>query len=107
MASDACRICDHCLELLAYDRFRVGEVDRIVIALAHLPAIGAEHFRILGELLHWFREYRLVQAIEPAGEFSGELKVWQLVFSHRHEIRLIYEDICGLQNWIAEKTVRA
>ena len=60
VAPDSGRIGDHRLEFLAHDRFGVGQVDCIVIALAHLSAIRAEHFRKLGELLHRLRKHRLV-----------------------------------------------
>src|SRR5262245_20064405 len=107
MASDPGGICDHSLKFQAYDRFWVGQVNRVAVALAHLPAICAEYFRKFGELLHRFRKYRLVEAIEPAGQFPREFKVRQLVLPYRHEIRLLDEDIRSLEHRIAEKTVGA
>ena len=44
VASDSGGISDHRLEFLSHDRFGVGQVDRVAAALAHLPAIRAEHF---------------------------------------------------------------
>ena len=107
VAPDSGRIGDHRFEFLPHNRFGVGQVDRVPVALAHLPAIRAEHFWILRELLHRLKEHRLVQAIEPAGQLSGEFQVRQLIFPYRHEIRFVDKDIRCLENWIAEKSIRA
>src|SRR5215475_15687313 len=41
-AAGASRIGDHAGELAVDDLRRVGQVDGVVVALAHLPAVGAE-----------------------------------------------------------------
>ena len=55
-AADARRIGHHGLELLPQHRFGIREIDRVAVALAHLPAVGAEHFGKLRQVLLRLRE---------------------------------------------------
>lgn len=92
--ADARRIGHHGLELLANDRFCIRQVDRVVVALAHFPAVGAEHFGKFGEMLFRLREDRgLVEVVEAPCEFPCEFEMRQLVFPDRHEIGLVQQDV--------------
>ena len=62
---------DHGLELLANDRFGIGQINRIVIALAHLPTVGADNFRKLGQMFFGFwKDGLLINIVESSGNFS-------------------------------------
>src|SRR5512139_1132611 len=44
------RVGDHGADLLPYPFRRVGQEDRVVVTLAHLPVVGAQQLRRLGEV---------------------------------------------------------
>ena len=106
-AAHAGRIGDHGLEFLPDDRFRIGQIDRIAVTLAHFAPVRAQYFRKLGEMLLRVWEDGAIEAVESAREFAGELEMRELVFADRHEIGLIEEDVRGLQDRVSEKAIGA
>ena len=41
--------------------------------------------------------------VEPMGQVAAELHVLPLVLSHRHAVRLVEEDVRGLQDRVGEQ----
>ncbi len=96
----------HGFEFLSDSRFCVRKIDRIMVALAHLAAIGADYLGKLRQMFLRFGKHRcLVDIIEAPREFPCQLQMRELILAHRDEIRFIQEDIGGLQDGVAEETV--
>ena len=96
---------DHRLDLLRDDLRRVGELDGVAVGLGHLAAVRARHLGDLGELGLGLGEHRLPRVVEAAGHLAGELDVGHLVGAHRHPVRLVHEDVGGLEQRVAEEAV--
>ncbi len=43
--------------------------------------------------------------VEAPADLAGEFDVRHLVLAHRHEVGAVNQDVGGLEQWIAEKTV--
>lgn len=72
----------------------VRQVYRVIVRLAHLPAVNAQKLGHVGK--QRFRNGEnlfLVNEIEAAGYFTGQLDVGQLIHAHRHAIGLVHDDV--------------
>ena len=93
------------LELGVDLRRRLGEEDGVVVALAHLAAVGAGDLRRLGEQRLRLGEHLAVEAVEAARDLARQLEVRHLVDADRHAARLVEQDVGRLQHRIAEQPV--
>ena len=83
----------------------VGEdLDRVAERLAHLlGAVRAQDDGRLGEDRLRLRERLAVAGVEGAHDLAGQLQVRRLVLAHRHERRLVDDDVGGLQHGVGEQ----
>src|SRR5579884_329331 len=105
------RISDHGLDLLSHDRLGVRKQDGVSVALGHLASVGAR------ELWGWRQKYlrlrqnlcacilRFIKLVEPARHLAREFDVCHLVLAYGNVIRLIYQNVCRLQQRIAEEPI--
>ena len=80
------------------------DLDRVLVALAHLLPVGAGY---LGPPLHQprlrQREHLAVEVVEGAGQVAADLDVLHLVFAHRHHRGVVGEDVGRHQDGIGEQ----
>ncbi len=100
------RVGDHRLHLGPYLFRRVGEEDRVAVALAHLPVVGPHQLRRFGQVRLGDRQALLVQEIKAPGDLAGELEVRDLVDADGDERRVVHQDVGRLEDRIAEEAVR-
>ena len=78
----------------------------IVQGLRHLGlSVQAHQQGGLGELHLRFREGVSEGVVEPSGDFTRQLNVRYLVLSDGHSIRLVQDDVGGLEHGIADQAV--
>ena len=107
-APHARRVGDHRLELLPDHRLCIRQIDGVAVTFAHLASIGTQDLGKFREMLFGFREDGLlVDVVEAPREFPCEFQMGQLVFAYRNEVRLVQQDVRGLEHGIAEKAVGA
>ncbi len=111
-ATNARRIGDHGLQLLANHRLRIGQQDGVAVALRHLAAIRAgQLWRGRQQRLRLRKNKRLrsqiVKLIESPRHFPRQLHMRHLVLPDRNEIRLIDQNVRRLQQRIAEEPIGA
>src|SRR5439155_22397040 len=84
---------------------RVGQVDGVPVALAHLPPVGPDDLGTLGEQGLGLGEDRTVGLVEAARDLPRELDVGRLVDADRDLRRLVHEDVGRLEDRVAEEAV--
>lgn len=85
---------------------RVRQINTIPVTLAHLAAVKPGHTRDRSQNGFWLREnFFPVEVMKPADNLTGQLKVRQLVLSHRNFFSLVNRNIRGLKNGITQKTM--
>jgi hypothetical protein len=57
-------------------------------------------------MLLWLGEDRFVEAVESAGQLTGELQMGKLIFAHGNIVGLVEEDVGGLKDRITEEPIR-
>ena len=83
---------------------RVGQIDRVAVALAHLAVVEAGQARRRREQRLRLDEQLAVEIVEPPHDFARQLEVRHLILAHRHEVRVIDDDVGGLQQRVPEKS---
>ena len=108
---------------LGLDEFRaIKEIDSAQIALGALGHLARavlqghdprtsrrdERVRDLEQsgvlAAHFLRLFAAKQVVGPLREVPGQLQVLLLVLSHRDEVRLVEQDVCGHQDRIGEQS---
>ena len=93
------------------DRFRaVFQIDGVVVALAHLPAVRTRHLGGLGEKLQRLREDSAllvpgIHEVETSHDLPGQFKVGQLVDADRNIVGPVDDDVGGLKKGVAQEPV--
>ncbi len=90
-------------DLLAGLLGRIGEIDRVVVRLAHLAAVQAEQLGGLGQQRFRFGEHAAVEMVEAAGDLAGDFQMRQLVLADRHAGGLVEDDVGRHQHRVAEE----
>ena len=103
---DPRRIGDHRAELAPQDLLRVGDVDGVVVGLAHLPAVRSGNLR--GRRQHdvRLREDRAVEVVEASRDLARDLQVRALVLAHRDLRRFVQQDVTRHQDRVPEERIR-
>src|SRR2546427_1323541 len=102
---DAGRIGHHRLELGADRRLGIREIDRVVVTLAHLPAVRAGDLRDLRQEGLRLGKYRLLKWGEAPGCFARLPEWGELVHAHGGVVGLVEQNIRRLQGGGAEGAV--
>ncbi|MGA7311496.1 MAG: hypothetical protein WBX05_21375, partial [Pseudolabrys sp.] len=103
---DPLRVGDHRHDLAPDDVGLSEDVDRVADRLAHLPyPVGAQHDRGLGEDRLRLGKRVAVARVERPDDLARQLEVGRLVLAHRHQRRLVDDDVGGLQDRIGEQPV--
>ena len=104
VGADPLRIGVHLPDLLD-DRLGASsdEIDRVAVALAHLPVVEARQPRRRREQRLRLDEHLAVEVVEPPDDLARELEVRHLILADRHEVRVVDDDVGGLQQRIAEE----
>ena len=102
------RVGHHHLDLLGQRVRAVGQVDDVVVALAHLATVEPRQLGHLGQLRLRLREDgTVVGVVEAPHDLAAEFHVRHLVGAHRHPVGLVDDDVGGLQQRVAEEAVGA
>ena len=86
----------------------VGQIDAVAFALAHFAAaVESGHFqRFLGEIeiLGFGEEFHPVDIVEPACASACHFHILLLVFSHRHFLCTVLQDVGSHQGGVGEQS---
>ena len=94
----------HAAHLLTDVGHGVRQENAVVVTFGHLAPVKTGTLGSRGQHGLRFGEEFSVKVVEAAGYLAGQLQVGELVFSHRHTVRPVHEDIRCHQDRIAEET---
>ena len=87
----------------------VEDLDRVLVALGHLPAVEPRHHgHSLEDVGLGQPEDRLalaVDVVEPLGDVARDLQVLLLVLAHRDDVGVVEQDVGRLEHRVGEQAV--
>src|SRR6266511_837165 len=104
-ASLAGRIGHHHPDLTVDLFWSIGEVESIIVALAHLATVQSRHLRRLSQERLRLGEHRRIEMIEASSDVARQLDMRYLIDAHWHIIALIDDDVGGLQHRVTQKAI--
>ena len=106
VGSNPLRIRVHLAHFLRHGLGVVSQLNRVAVALAHLPVVEARQQRHRRQERLRLDEHVPVELIEAAHRFARELEVDDLIFADRHEVRVVDRHVGRLKQRIAEEPDR-